>query len=211
VIDAKTILEFMSFAEGLKNVLRHSYTSAGRRESVAEHSWMLTLLAILVFDDLSIEVDRLKVLKLLIVHDLPEIITGDIPVFHKLKVIEQAHADEVAAIDQMVMILPKPLRSEIKDLCLEYNNRQSIEARLAYAIDKAEALIQHNIEDISTWDQNDFDYQTDFSQVRQQPFQLDPFIAALKQQIDTDSMNKISGAGLLERARTEAVQWFHGG
>lgn len=206
----QTLIKFLTFAEGLKNTLRHSYTSQGRRESVAEHTWTLTLLAMLVFDQLQEPVDQLKVLKLLIVHDLPEIITGDIPAFDKLQQLEQAQAAEAEALVRIEAMLPAPWGREIAMLCDEFEARQTPEARLAYAIDKAEAFIQHNIADISTWDQNDFDYQTDLQSPRREHFNFDPYMAALRDQIDADTLQKIAAAGLLHRANQQTVRQFNG-
>jgi putative hydrolases of HD superfamily len=203
--EPKQMIAFLTFAEGLKNVLRHSYTSAGRRESVAEHTWMLCLMAMLVFDEIALEVDQLRVLKMLVIHDLPEIITGDIPTFDKHSIAAQAQQDELEAMQQLVAALPPELRQHILDLHREYEARVTPEARLAYAIDKAEALMQHNAADISTWDQNDYDYQTDFDNPRTSLYSVDPFMQALKRQIDLDTLAKIKSAGQLHRARADSV------
>jgi len=202
--DPKTIIEFLSFAEKLKTVLRHSYTSAGREESVAEHSWSLCLFATLIFRDLAQEVDQLRVLKMLIVHDLPEIITGDIPVFDKAAIIEQAVADEEKALQTLTENLPESLKAEIVELWEEFETRETYEAKVAYAIDKMEAHIQHNAVDITTWDQNDIDYQTDLANPRNDNFLFDPFIKAMKAQIDHDTLAKLEAAGQLERANESA-------
>lgn len=73
---------FIVRAEKLKVELRHSWNSdPNRQESVAEHSWMMALLAMAIFDEIDIEVDQLKVMKMVAIHDLAEAITGDIPSF----------------------------------------------------------------------------------------------------------------------------------
>ncbi|MEL7236212.1 MAG: HD domain-containing protein, partial [Chloroflexota bacterium] len=149
--DPRAIIELVTFAEGLKNELRHSYTSTGRHESVAEHCWMLCVMALAVFDAVELDVDRMKVLKMLIVHDLPEIITGDIPVFDKLEIAEQAAADEEAALEQIEA--QYHMGAEIAALCREFEASETNEAKLARAIDKAEAFIQHNNAPMETWDQ----------------------------------------------------------
>lgn len=201
--DPKALIALVAFAEGLKNELRHSYTSTGRQESVAEHCWMLCLMAMAVFDAVQLDVDRMKVLKLLIVHDLPEVITGDIPVFDKLKVAEQAATDEEAALQQIEATYP--MGAEIAALCREFEAAETHEAKLARAIDKAEALIQHNLADIETWDQNDYDYQTDMEHPRRLVFEVDPFFQALRDQLDHDTMAKIDAGGKLARANTKSV------
>lgn len=198
MLDPRTFINFINFAEGLKNVLRHSRTSANRHESVAEHSWMLCLMATLLFDSLDIELDRLRVLKMLIVHDLPEIITGDIPAFDKINVAAAAQAAEEQAMEEMIQPLPATLQNELRALFHEFEARETPEAKVAYAIDKAEALIQHNIADISTWDENDIAYQTDFHNPRFGVFKFLPYLDQLKQQIDQDSLQKLADAGLAD-------------
>lgn len=208
VMTPRVILEFMAFAEPLKNVLRHSYTSAGRRESVAEHSWMLCLLALSIFDELQVPVDQLKVLKMLILHDLPEVITGDIPTFDKQAIAAEAHAEEMAAIEQLTAPLPPKLQAEVRAILYEYEARQTLESQVAYAIDKAEAFIQHNLADIATWEQKDFDYQTNWDHPIQDRFAIDPFLQALKQQIDLDTLQKVEAAGQLEQANPAIVDRY---
>lgn len=78
----KQLIKFMSIAEKLKNNTRHSWTSDGRQESVAEHSWRLSLMAYLVKDEYP-DADINKVILMCICHDLGEAITGDIPAFYK--------------------------------------------------------------------------------------------------------------------------------
>lgn len=206
--DPRSIIEFMTFAEGLKNVLRHSYTTGGRLESVAEHSWSLCLLAMAVFDTLELEVDQLHVLKLLIAHDIPEIITGDIPVFEKLQIAEQAAADEEKAVQQLAQMTP--IGAELAALCHEFEMGDTNEAQLARALDKLEAHMQHNTADIGTWDQNDFDYQTDLRSPIRKRFDIDPLLQALKAQLDRDTLRKIADAGMLHRANDDAVRTFMG-
>lgn len=108
-ITPSSLIDFYTQTENLKNVLRHSYTSANRRESVAEHSWMLCLLALAVVDQMAYEVNLLHLLKMLIVHDLPEAVTGDIPVFDKQAIIEKAQHDESAAMARLTASLPEDL------------------------------------------------------------------------------------------------------
>ena len=76
------LLEFLAMAEKLKCNTRHSYTSSGRHESVAEHSFRLALMAYMVSDEVP-EIDTDKVIRMCLIHDLGEAITGDIPSFEK--------------------------------------------------------------------------------------------------------------------------------
>ena len=76
------LLDILSVAEKLKCNTRHSDTSSGRRESVAEHSWRLALMAMLVGPEFP-EADRDRVIRMCLIHDLGEAFTGDIPAFDK--------------------------------------------------------------------------------------------------------------------------------
>ena len=80
-MEPRELINFMAIAERLKCNTRHSWTSTYRHESVAEHSWRLTLLAYFVQDEFP-EADMNKVIQMCILHDLGEAITGDIPAFY---------------------------------------------------------------------------------------------------------------------------------
>jgi putative hydrolase of HD superfamily len=76
--DIKGALDFLRSAEKLKDVLRSGYTSGGRPESTPEHTWRLCLMVI-VFANALGDIDIAKLLKICIVHDLGEALSGDIP------------------------------------------------------------------------------------------------------------------------------------
>ena len=79
-MDSRAFLDFLKVAEKLKCNTRHSYTSSGRCESVAEHSWRLAVMAYFVQDEFP-EADIDKVIQMCIFPDMGEEITGDIPAF----------------------------------------------------------------------------------------------------------------------------------
>ena len=146
-MDAREFLNIMNLAENLKNNTRHSWTSAGRHESVAEHSWRLALMAFFVKDEFP-SADMDKVIRMCIFHDMGEAFTGDIPAFEKTSV---HAADERRAVDRWLDTLPEGLRRNFAGLFDEMETLGSPEARLWKALDKLEALIQHNEADIATW------------------------------------------------------------
>ena len=80
----RELINLMAIVEKLKCNTRHSYTSTGRHESVAEHTCRLSLMAYFVQDEFP-EADINKVIQMCILHDLGEAITGDIPSFLKTK------------------------------------------------------------------------------------------------------------------------------
>lgn len=136
------VLEFLRSAEKLKNTHRSAWTSGGEPESVAEHTWRLCLMA-LVLKDAFPGVDFARLVKMCIIHDLGEAIGGDIPAIHQVP--GQSKADqERADLLQLLQPLPGGLRDEITALWDEYEAAASPEARLAKALDKLETIMQHN-------------------------------------------------------------------
>ena len=76
-MDARTLIEFLDVMERMKDNTRHSWTSGGRHESVAEHSWRTALMALLMKDEFA-QADIDKVIRMCLLHDIGEAVTGDI-------------------------------------------------------------------------------------------------------------------------------------
>jgi len=145
-------LEFLREAEQLKDTLRSAYTTSGRTESVAEHTWRLTLLAITFADELP-DLDLLKLLKICILHDLGEAVDGDIPAPLQSSIAAKADKERNDFLS-LVEPLPESVKSEFVSLWDEYENGNSPEARAAKALDKLETILQHN----QGSNPEDFDY-----------------------------------------------------
>jgi len=143
------LYEFIHAAEKLKNELRHSYTSANRRESVAEHSWRLCLM-VLVLGAKVTELDLNRCLKMALVHDLPEIFEGD---SYRLDLDRQIgkHERETAALEKLIRLIPADTGKEIRELWLEFEEGKTADARFVRLIDRLEVLIQHNEAGTDTW------------------------------------------------------------
>lgn len=139
--DLSGVLTFLRDAEKLKNVTRTSWTSKGNRESVAEHTWRLCLMALVLAPEFG-DVDAAKLLKLCVIHDLGEAIGGDISA--TLQPPEGKAEQERADLLLLLEPLPNHLRTEIIDLWDEYEAASTPEARLAKALDKLETIMQHN-------------------------------------------------------------------
>ena len=151
-MEARELLDALHVAEKLKDATRHCCTSGGRRESVAEHSWRLALMAFWLRDAFP-EADMDKVVRMCLIHDLGEAFTGDIPTFLKTA------ADETREEDLLfgwVAALPEPFRVEMAELYREMAARETLEAKIFKALDNLEAVIQHNESDLSTWSENEF-------------------------------------------------------
>ena len=146
-MNPRTYIDFLNKIEKLKCNTRHSWTSSGRQESVAEHSWRLAVMAMLCADEYP-ELDINKVIKMCLIHDFGEAITGDIPAFVKTV---QNELDEDVAVTKLLSVLAADIQIELQLLFDEMNARETPEAKLFKSLDNLEALISHNEADISTW------------------------------------------------------------
>ena len=133
-------LDFLRQAEQLKSVLRSAHTSSGRAESTAEHTWRLCLMAITFADELG-DLDLLKVLKMCLVHDLGEAISGDVPAVSKQGFPDKSQQERDDLL-QLMASLDAPLREEIMGLWEDYEAATSAEAQAVKALDKLETLLQ---------------------------------------------------------------------
>lgn len=146
-MEPRILLETLAVAERLKDTTRHCYTRKGRHESVAEHCWMMTLMAYFVRDEFP-EADMDKVIRMCLIHDLGEAFTGDIPSFDKTAENEKT---EEKLLRDWVDTLPEFYREEMTALYGEMEKRETLEAKIYKAIDNLEAVVQHNISDLATW------------------------------------------------------------
>ena len=179
------LLEILRVAEKLKCNTRHCYTSSGRHESVAEHSWRIALMAMLIAPEFP-EADMNKVIRMCLIHDLGEAFTGDIPAFDKT---EADTEKEDAIFDAWVQTLPEETRGEFTQLLSEMNALETLEARIYKALDKVEALIQHNESDISTWLPLEYDLQLRYGK---ENMEFSPWFMAFRQEIDQWTKRKIA-------------------
>lgn len=184
------LLEILSVAERLKCSTRHCDTSSGRRESVAEHSWRAALFAMLLTGQKEFAgVDLNRVIRMLLIHDLGEAFTGDIPTFEKT---DRDASKEDSLFQDWISGFPAAQRSEFQGLLAEMQQLQTPEARLYKAIDKIEAVIQHNESDIASWLPLEYDLQLTYGE---KEVRFSPFLRSLKDRIDEWTRKKIADAG----------------
>ena len=153
---ARSILQLLKLSERLKKEMRHSWLSDGRRESVAEHTWQMSLLAMLCARHLEHPINIERALKMIIVHDLVEAEAGDVPFFESSDRQDSKQARESAAMAKIREMLPTAEGQEIYDLWHEFEARQSAEAKFVKALDNLEVQIQHNVADLSTWEEVEY-------------------------------------------------------
>lgn len=141
------VLDFLRAAEQLKVKTRSAYTSQGKPESVAEHSWRLCLMALVLREEFP-DVDFARLIAICIVHDLGEAIRGDVPApvqAERLARDPTAHksAEEREDLLELLSPLPQAAREQITALWDEYEAASTREARVAKALDKLETILQH--------------------------------------------------------------------
>ncbi|MCP4110940.1 MAG: HD domain-containing protein [Desulfobacteraceae bacterium] len=137
----KAILEFLKEIEKFKTCERSCHTSdPNRAESDAEHSWHLALFLILFEKELG-TADLLKMLKLALIHDLPEIYAGDTNPYRG-DMTDKAENEKQAA-DKLFSLLPEELKNEFTDLFNEYINQETKESQIVKSADKLMPLIQN--------------------------------------------------------------------
>lgn len=179
------LISILSVAEKLKCNTRHCYTSSGRHESVAEHSWRIALMAMLLVKEFP-EADMNRVIRMCLIHDLGEAFTGDIPTFEKSRSHEQT---EETLFHDWIRTLPEDVRQEFTALVSEMEAMQTQEAKIYKALDKLEAVIQHNESDISTWLPLEYDLQLCYGR---ENVAFSPYFQGLKAEIDNWTQRKIA-------------------
>ncbi|MFU0791929.1 HD domain-containing protein [Virgibacillus proomii] len=187
------IYQLIKLSEKLKMELRHSWLSNGRQESVAEHTWRLSLMAIVLQPYLEKDIHMEKLLKMLIIHDLVEAEAKDIPAFetlHNEALRLQKQQNERKAIENIRSMLQDKAGEEIYQLWLEFETKETYEAKVANALDKLEVQIQHLEADIRTW--KDIEYEMCFMLEKHTSFS--PILSELKSLIEQEAREKISQA-----------------
>lgn len=192
------ILDFLRAAERLKSTTRTGYTSAGTQESVAEHTWRLCLMAVVLAPAFP-DVDFAKLVKICIIHDLGEAIHGDVSAPEQARRAASGLAtgkSELERRDLLELLAPLPvaLRDEIASLWDEYEAAESPEAKLAKGLDKLETIMQHN----QGLNPPDFDYRFNLGYGRKHTADI-PLIAQVREILDRETE-----ARALEASRKDA-------
>ena len=181
--EIRGVLEFVRNAERLKTVTRSAYTTTGEVESVAEHSWRVALMAMLLASEFP-DVDGARVLRMCVVHDLGEAIGGDVPAPEQARRRESGESEGKSAAERRDLLtllepLPAALRDDIVSLWDEYEAAQTREARLAKALDKLETILQHT----QGKNPSAFDYRFNLGYGREYT-ESPPLIAAIRGMLD---------------------------
>ena len=133
----------------LKEVYRNTSITK-RKESSAEHTWSCLMLADFFLSQCQQKINRLKVYELLMYHDLVEIEVGDTPLNHSLNNRTNKFEKEQEGMERLSKKLPKPINNKFKELFNEFEEKNTLEAKFAKAIDKLDATI-HEIDYKEDW------------------------------------------------------------
>ncbi|MGB3243580.1 MAG: HD domain-containing protein [Sulfitobacter sp.] len=153
-------IAFLNEADKLKTTIRATeLCDNSRYENSAEHSWHLTLYALVLADQAGPDVDITLVIRMLILHDLVEIDAGDNPIFGELDHAAIA-AEELAAADRIFGLLPSDLRAELRAVWEEFEAAQTPSAQFAKSLDRFQPPMQNLQSGGGSW--------TDFNVTEQQ-------------------------------------------
>jgi 5'-deoxynucleotidase YfbR-like HD superfamily hydrolase len=186
--DIEGVLTFLRAAERLKTVMRSGWTSDGQQESVAEHTWRLCLMAMLLYGHIP-GIDLARLLKMCLIHDLGEAIGGDVPAPAQKP--DESKADrERSDLLQLIARLPPAPRREILELWDEYEAAGSPEAKVAKGLDKLETILQHN----QGRNPANFDYAFNLDYGRRYTA-ADPIMSAVRERLDEETARRAKDEG----------------
>lgn len=187
-MNVRDYLDILHVAEKLKDTPRHCTTTNRRTESVAEHSWRLSLMAFLLRNEFP-EADIDKVIRMCLIHDLGECFTGDIPTFSKT---DKDRDREDSLLDRWVKTLPEEISREMEALYAEMDAQNTTEAKIYKSLDKLEALIQHNESPIDTWSENEYELNKSYAF---DTVSFSEWLTELRKAVLEDTLEKIENEG----------------
>jgi putative hydrolase of HD superfamily len=181
-------IAFLNEADKLKSVTRGTLLcDASRAENSAEHSWHLTLYALVLADQAGPDVDITRVIKMLILHDLVEIDAGDNPIFGSYDTADMEAQEQLAA-NRIFGILPKDLRDDLRATWEEFEANETPTARFAKSLDRFQPPMQNLAAGGGSW----VEYNVTEAQ----------FVEKVGSKIQTGA------PGLWEFARARVSAWF---
>lgn len=157
-IDLSKQLSFIQEIDKIKYIQRKTKLfNSNRPENDAEHSWHLAMMTLVLAEHANTEIDVLKVLKMVLIHDIVEIDAGDTFIYDTLK----SHTNtenELQAAKRIFGLLPTEQANELIAIWQEFEAGLTNEAKFAKAMDRLEPLLQNTSNNGGTWKEFDVDY-----------------------------------------------------
>jgi len=159
-------IEFIKEIDKLKYIQRRTKLfNSDRNENDAEHSWHLAMMAIILAQHSNVDIDILKVVKMVLIHDIVEIDAGDTFIYDTQK--NHSNTDEeLIAAKRIFGILPKEQAEDLIALWEEFETGETNEAKFARSMDRLEPLLQNTSNNGGTWKEFDVDYQKVYDKKR---------------------------------------------
>ena len=146
-------IAFIKEIDKIKYIQRRTKLfNSNRPENDAEHSWHLAMMAMVLGSYSDADIDMLKVIKMVLIHDIVEIDAGDTFLYDTTKSHDNSE-EEVLAAKRVFGILPEAQAKEMIELWTEFEEGISSEAKFAKAMDRLEPLLQNVSNDGGTWEE----------------------------------------------------------
>ncbi|MEO6489699.1 MAG: HD domain-containing protein [Ferruginibacter sp.] len=151
-------IAFIHEIDKLKYIQRKTRLfNSTRSENDAEHSWHLAMMTIALAEHSNVPIDILKVLKMVLIHDIVEIDAGDVFLYDKT-VSHCNTEEERKAAERIFGMLPSDQSAELLAIWEEFEAGLTAEAKFAKSMDRLEPLLQNISNDGGTWKEYDIDY-----------------------------------------------------
>lgn len=153
-------IEFIKEIDKLKYIQRRTKLfNSDRNENDAEHSWHLALMAMVLYEYSNADIDLLKVIKMVLIHDIVEIDAGDTFIYDQNKCHENTE-EELKCAQRIFSMLPEKQAAQFLAIWTEFEEGTSNEAKFARSMDRLEPLLQNTSNSGGTWKEFEITYQT---------------------------------------------------
>lgn len=144
-------MEFILEVDKIKTINRQTYVTGGvRKENDAEHSWHLALMVLLLSEYANENIDVLKTMSMVLIHDMVEIDAGDTYAFDSVGAASKEER-ELKAANRIFNILPKDQAEYFRKLWDEFEEGKTMESKFANALDKIQPILLHKLTDGKSW------------------------------------------------------------
>jgi putative hydrolase of HD superfamily len=155
----QAIIDFIREVDKLKGVERKTKPlGLERYENSAEHSWQLAVMVLSLSRFSAAPIDVLRTIKMLLLHDIGEIDTGD-TIVYATEIREEKKKEERAAVERICGMLPKETGAVFVELWMEFEARETAEAKFAHAMDRTVPIILNLANNGQSWRENGIRYE----------------------------------------------------